>query len=153
MSKEKVFEILMQAEAADITELANRLRTSIPHDVIKTPKQELVMFEMEESVQKIDFNVGEVLVTSAEVRVDDVIGYSMVMDIDEQKALDCALLMGVYEARRPEGRAVEDLVENLNRNMTMRMREEREIVSSTRVEFEVMGGQDPNVKHNVEDNQ
>jgi phosphonate C-P lyase system protein PhnG len=107
---------------------------------------------MEESVDKIDFNVGEVLVTSAEIRVKDVNGYSMVMDIDEQKALDCALLMGVYEAWLPEQSNVAALAERLHRKMRNQLREEREIVNATRVEFEVMGGQDPNVKQNLEEN-
>jgi phosphonate C-P lyase system protein PhnG len=133
MSKCKVFETLMLGKSSDIGLLADRLRESIPHEVIKKPARELVMFQVEESVEKLDFNVGEILVSSAEVRVGDAIGYSMVMDIDEQKALDCALLMAVYEAGLPQ-------------------RREREIVSSTRVNFEVLGGQDPNVKHNVKDN-
>lgn len=147
MSKEKIFETLMQGEAGQIAELASQLHETVPHDVIKPPTRELVMFQVEESVEKIDFNVGEILVTSAEVRVGDTIGYSMVMDSDDAKALDCALLMGIYEAQRPEALAVEALVEELDQQMKARLREEREIVSSTRVAFEVMGGQDPNVKH------
>ncbi len=66
------------------------------------------MFQAEESVEKIDFNVGKVLVTSAEVRVADAIGYSMVMDTDEQKALNSSLkqpyslhLFLVFRCRRP----------------------------------------------------
>jgi len=147
---EKVFEILMQGDAAEIGLLAGRLRESIPHEIIKQPTQELVMFQMEDSVERIDFNVGEVLVTSAEVRVDDAIGYSMVMDMNEQKASDCALLMGVYEAQRPEMKEIEALADSLHQKITHNRREEREIISSTRVKFEVMGGQDPNVNHNAE---
>lgn len=148
MLMEKVFETLMQGDAADLAPLADQLRETIPFEVLKAPTQELVMYQMEESVEKIDFNVGEILVTSAEVRVKDAIGYSMVMETDETKALNCAMLMGVYEAGLPEARAIEDLVEKLDRNRREALRREREIVSSTRVQFEVMGGQDPNVKHN-----
>jgi phosphonate C-P lyase system protein PhnG len=153
MLKEQIFEALMQGDAADIAPLANRFRKSIPHEVIKAPEQELVMFQMEESVERIDFNVGEILVTSAEVRVANAIGYSMIMDIHEDKALDCALLMGIYEASLPEKEEIEALAESLYQKMRHRLREEREIVSSTRVQFEVMGGQDPNVRHNMEENQ
>jgi alpha-D-ribose 1-methylphosphonate 5-triphosphate synthase subunit PhnG len=150
MLKEKIFEIIMQGDPSDIFPLADRMRQSIQHHVIKTPQQELVMFQVEESVEKIDFNVGEVLVTSAEVRVDDTIGYSMIMETDEQKALDCALLMGIYEAGLPQMKEIENLAETIHKKMTEQLREEREIVSSTRVNFEVMGGQDPNIEHNVE---
>jgi phosphonate C-P lyase system protein PhnG len=108
------------------------------------------MFRAEESVEKIDFNVGEVLVTSAEVRVEDAIGYSMIMDTDKQKALDCALLMGIYEAGLPQMKEIENLAEMMHAKKTRQLREEGEIVSSTRVNFEVMGGQDPNIAHNVE---
>jgi alpha-D-ribose 1-methylphosphonate 5-triphosphate synthase subunit PhnG len=152
MEKENVFEVIMQADGEDIASLADELRTSIPHEVIKPPQQELVMFQVEESVEKIDFNVGEVLVTSAEIRVEDTIGYSMVMGNDDQKALDGALLMAVYEAGLSQKKSIEDLAVTLHAKMIRQLREEREIVSSTRVNFEVMGGQDPNIKHNVEEN-
>lgn len=149
MSKEKIFAALMQGDAGDLAPLAAHLRETISFEVLKAPTQELVMFQMEESVEKIDFNVGEILVTSAEVRVKDAIGYSMVMAADEAKALDGALLMGVYEAGLPEAQAVADLAERLDRDRANALRAEREMVSATRVRFEMMGGQDPNVKHNT----
>jgi alpha-D-ribose 1-methylphosphonate 5-triphosphate synthase subunit PhnG len=150
MLKEKIFEIIMQGETADIAPLAEEMRQVIDHCVIKPPQMELVMFQAEESVEKIDFNVGEVLVTSAEVRVEDAIGYSMIMDTDKQKALDCALLMGICEAGLPQMKEIEKLAEILHEKMTQQLQEEREIVSSTRVNFEVMGGQDPNIAHIVQ---
>jgi alpha-D-ribose 1-methylphosphonate 5-triphosphate synthase subunit PhnG len=150
MLKEKIFEIIMQAESADIAPLADKMRQLVDYHVINPPQQELVMFRAEESVEKIDFNVGEVLVTSAEVRVEDAIGYSMIMDTDKQRALDCALLMGIYDAGLPQMKEIEKLAEIIHGKMQQTLREEREIVSSTRVNFEVMGGQDPNIAHNVE---
>ncbi|MGD8293485.1 MAG: phosphonate C-P lyase system protein PhnG [Desulfobacterales bacterium] len=150
MFKEKIFEIIMQAEPADIAPLADKMRQVVDYHVISPPQQELVMFRAEESVEKIDFNVGEVLVTSAEVRVEDAIGYSMIMDTDKQRALDCALLMGIYDAGLPQMKEIEKLAEIIHGKMQQTLREEREIVSSTRVNFEVMGGQDPNIAHNVE---
>jgi phosphonate C-P lyase system protein PhnG len=150
MLKSKVFETLMQGDPEDLAVLAEQLREKIPHQVLKAPTQELVMFQMEESVEKVDFNVGEILVTSAEVRVKDAIGYAMVMAADGAKALDCALLMGIYEAGLPEAQSVAELVELLDRKRRDALRMERECVSATRVHFEVMGGQDPNVKHNIE---
>ena len=153
MLKEKVFEIIMQGAPSDISPLADRLRQSVRHQVIKSPQLELVMFQVEESVEKIDFNVGEVLVTSAEVRVENAIGYSMIMETNEQKALDCALLMAVYEAGVPQMKEIENLAEIMHEKSIQQLREERQIVNSTRVQFEVMGGQDPNIEHNVEKEQ
>jgi phosphonate C-P lyase system protein PhnG len=148
MTKEMVFEALMQADYRDISPLASLLRQSVPHTVIKKPAQELVMFRVEENVEKLDFNVGEVLAVSAEVRVRDVIGYSMVMGTNRDMALDCALLMGVYEAGLPQKPEVEKLAEGLLQKREVGLREEQGIVDSTRVSFELMGGQDPNVSHN-----
>ena len=150
MLKEKIFEIIMQGDPSDIAPLADRMRHIIEHRVIKSPQQELVMFQIEESVEKIDFNVGEVLVTSAEVRVEDTIGYSMIMETDEQKALDCAFLMGIYESGLPQRKEIESLADKIESNITQQLQQEREVVSSTRVNFEVMGGQDPNIEHNVQ---
>jgi phosphonate C-P lyase system protein PhnG len=154
MTKEQVFEAIMGAapgdvaDGGDIAGLAGRLRGSVAHAVVKRPRQELVMFRAEENVEKLDFNVGEVLVTSAEVRVADALGYSAVMSLDEDLALDCAFLMGVYEAGLPEKAAVEELARLLAERAAARRRQEREIADSTRVRFELMGGQDPNIKHN-----
>lgn len=150
MRKEHVFEILMQGDCVEINALAERFRNEIDHEVIKPPSKELVMFRVEESVEKIDFNVGEVLVTSAEVRIGQTIGYSMVMDIDEQKALDCAFLMGIYQEKLPQAVDIEALIERLEQKLLSHQQEERELVESTRVRFEVMGGQDPNVKHQMD---
>ena len=149
MTKEKIFHLLMQGDPETIATGADSLRKKVTHEVIKTPRQELVMFQVEESVEKIDFNVGEILVTSAEVRVEDTMGYAMIMGTNENKALDCALLMAVFEAEHPEKLEVEELAGVLEQIMLKDLREKREIISSTRVNFEVMGGQDPNVKHNT----
>lgn len=150
MNKEEIFEILMQANGEDIASVAHQLGESIDHTVIQPPAQELVMFQAEESVEKIDFNVGEILVTTAHIRVGNAIGFSMVMDMNEAKAFDCALLMGVYEAGLTEADKVEKLAKQLHKKQTEQLREEREIISSTRVNFELMSGQDPNVKHNMD---
>lgn len=140
----------MQAEPVELAGLATELRDNVPHKVVKPPAQELVMFQAEESVEKLDFNVGEILVTTAHVRVAGITGFGMIMDLHPDKALDCALLMGVYEARLPEAGKVEELARLLKTKQDRQLREEREIVSSTRVNFEVMGGQDSNVKHNAD---
>jgi alpha-D-ribose 1-methylphosphonate 5-triphosphate synthase subunit PhnG len=148
MTKEQVFDVLMQAERADVSPLAAELKKTVRYAVLKKPVQELVMFRVEENVEKLDFNVGEVLTTSAEVRVKDVIGYGMVMGLDGELALDCALLMGVYEAGLPRKRDVEELAASLSRKREAALRKEKEIAGSTRVSFELIGGQDPNVSHN-----
>lgn len=148
MTKEKVFEILMQANHEDLAPVAAVMKEQVPYSVIKKPAEELVMFRAEETVEKLDFNVGEVLTTSAEVRVKDTIGYSMVIGMNKELALDCALLMGIYEAGLPQKSEIEELAQKILIKIEKQMREEREIVSSTRVNFEVMGGQDPAVSHN-----
>lgn len=150
MNREEIFGVIMQAKAEQIRPAAEALRRSVPHRIVKEPAQELVMFQAEESVEKIDFNVGEILVTTARVRVNESIGFAMVMDTHQEKALDAALLMGIYEAGLPEAEQVEALAAGLKDYQQGRLREEREIISATRVNFEVMGGQDPNIKHNAE---
>jgi phosphonate C-P lyase system protein PhnG len=149
LTKEIVFESLMQGDPELIRACAENLRPQIDHQVIQAPAQELIMFRAEESVEKIDFNVGEVLVTTAKVQVKDIIGYSMVMDVDNQKALDNAFLMGVFESGVEQSQTVEALARELKHKFEADLRNDREMVSATRVNFEVMGGQDPNIKHNL----
>ncbi|MBN2735895.1 MAG: phosphonate C-P lyase system protein PhnG [Spirochaetales bacterium] len=146
MKQEEIFALFMQAEHDDIIYLANEFKKEFDYEIIRKPEQGLVMFRAEETVEKLDFNVGEILMTTAEIKIANVLGYSMIMGMNNEKALDCAVILGVYEAISTQQDKIIKLAKQLKLKNESRLREEREIASSTRVHFEVMGGQDPNVK-------
>ena len=72
----------------------------------------------------------------------------MVMGINNEKAIDNAVIMSVYESDLPEKKELDGLIIKLKNEKMNKMIEEREIINSTRVRFETMGGQDTGVSHN-----
>lgn len=135
----------MQAEPEDLQEMANVMRKRYSPEVTRGPNLGLLMLRVEESVEHLVFNVGEILVTTAEVRISDSLGYAMILGSDKEKALDAAVLMAVVEAELPERKEVEELALRLKAKAEDKLREEQEVINSTRVRFELMGGQDPSV--------
>lgn len=145
MERDEIFETIMQAEPEDIKEMANVMREWYSPEVTRGAESALLMLRVEESVEHLVFNAGEILVTTAEVRISDSLGYAMILGSDKEKALDAAVLMAAVEAELPGGKEVEELALRLKATAEGRLREEQEVANSTRVRFELMGGQDPNV--------
>ena len=148
MKKKEIFEVLMQSQSDKVDALSEKLKKTIPFEIIKKPEEGLMMFRMQESIENIAFNVGEVLVTQAEVKVENSLGYAMIMGMNKESALNKAFLMGILAAGLPESTEIIDLAYVVKEEKVKKMKEEREIINSTRVKFETMGGQDPNVSHN-----
>ena len=90
----------------------------------------------------------EILVTTCEAKINSNLGYAMVMGINNEKAVNNAIIMAVYESDLPEKKEIENLILKLKDEQKNKMIEEREIINSTRVRFETMGGQDTGVSHN-----
>lgn len=148
--KKEIFTAVMSRRDKRIDELAEAIQQKYEVTMIKKPQRGLVMYRGAESVQEMPFNAGEVLVTTAEAMINDVIGYAMVMGMDELQAHNASVVMAALEAGVPEREEVRLLADKLKHEKQTKMLKEREIINSTRVNFEVMGGQDPNVSHNKE---
>lgn len=148
MTKEEIFEILMNTEYKDIDLLAEELKKIISYELIKKPEHSLVMFRMQENVENLIFNVGEILVTVCEVKVFDSIGYAMILDTDFKKAENRAFLMAIYLSENEIKEKVTSLAIKIKEFILKDLEKEKEIINSTRVNFELMGGQDTNVSHN-----
>ena len=149
MDKKEIYEIMVQSKPDAVKELAEKLEKKYTFEITRKPETGLLMFRAEESVEHLHFNVGEILVTSAEVRLDNALGYSMVMGGDKNFAFYCALIMTALEAELPETKEIEALAHKLKKDMEAELRKEQKIIASTRVNFEVMGGQDPGVMKNM----
>src|SRR5208337_2750921 len=60
-------------------------------DIVKTPETGLLMMTVKDSFD-VEFYLGEILVTEAEVRYDGKKGYSMVMGDESDRALAAAVV-------------------------------------------------------------
>ena len=148
MDKKEIFEIIMQSDSTKINELAKEIEKKYTVETVKKCEQGLLMFRAKESVENLCFNVGEILVTTCEVKIEKFLGYAMILGMDQLRCYSSAVLMALLETDFCENAMIRELAVELKALIMEKYQEEKEIVSSTRVKFETMGGQDKTVAHN-----
>ncbi|HWQ61219.1 MAG TPA: phosphonate C-P lyase system protein PhnG [Negativicutes bacterium] len=139
LPRARIFELIAQARPATVDGLAKKLGDAVAVEVIKPPEAVVVMSRVRETVDNAVFNLGEVLVTEAEVVISGVKGYMMVMGLDKAKALNGAVLDAVTASGHPlTGEIIAGLLadEGVRRNHHHRL---WAAVKRTQVDF--IGGQ------------
>jgi alpha-D-ribose 1-methylphosphonate 5-triphosphate synthase subunit PhnG len=112
-----------------------------PVEIRQEPTPQLVMQRVREPVEGRPFNLGEVLVTAAEVVVDGARGFAMVAGRAEAKAVSGAIVDAAVEAGHPRSPAIAaDLEAALADHEDRRAREWSES-RATAVEFDTMEDQ------------
>ena len=137
------FELIAGCGEATLAGLANDVLADDPQlDVRQEPRPQLLMQRVREPVERRPFNLGEVLVTPAEVKLDDTRGFAMVPGKAERAALSGAIADAAVAAGHE---ATADIVAALREAATHR-RERRQTAwaesKHTAVEFETMEGQE-----------
>ena len=107
--------------------------------ITRPPRAGLVMMTVKDSLA-VDFHLGEVLATEAEVLLGGERGYGLIVGEDPRKALARAAADALMRCRRPielYGKVCECLESARQRQIT-RYAEEAALVASTRVNFDLM---------------
>jgi alpha-D-ribose 1-methylphosphonate 5-triphosphate synthase subunit PhnG len=87
------FELLAATAGDTLAELANAvLETDPPFSVLQEPEPQLLMQRVREPVERRPFNLGEVVVTPAEVEVGGSRGFAMYPGKAERAALSGAIV-------------------------------------------------------------
>lgn len=87
------FELISACDAETLLNLADDvLDGETPVRILQEPKPQLLMQQVREPVERRPFNLGEVLVTAAEVTVAGERGFAMVAGKAESKAVSGAIL-------------------------------------------------------------
>lgn len=129
--------LLAAADAAELIALADRLIEQHGEpSVIQAPDVALLSMQVREPVERTRFQLGDVLVTSAEVVIGGAEGWAMRMGGDRAATLAAAVCSGVAD----HGLDGSDLVDELCRRTAERLERERLVewaeLVATRVEFE-----------------
>jgi alpha-D-ribose 1-methylphosphonate 5-triphosphate synthase subunit PhnG len=106
--------------------------------VLQEPRPQLVMQQAVEPVEHQPFNLGEVVVTAAEVELDDAKGFAMVAGKAERKALAGAVVDAGVALGHPR---TDDIAEGLTAAATERSERRRRQWAESRattVDFETM---------------
>lgn len=106
--------------------------------VLQAPTPQLVMQQVTEPVHRDAFNLGEVLVTAAEVELSETKGFAMVPGKAEKPALSGAVLDAAVECEHPHTPAIVSALEAAAADREARRRRRWGETRETRVEFEEM---------------
>ena len=106
--------------------------------VLQAPSPRLVMQQVTEPVAKEPFNLGEVLVTSAEIALRDERGFAMVPGKAEKPALSGAILDAAVESDHPLTPEIVDSLETAAAASEQERRQRWGQARETTVDFEEM---------------
>jgi alpha-D-ribose 1-methylphosphonate 5-triphosphate synthase subunit PhnG len=109
-----------------------------PVEIRQEPTPQLVMQRVREPVQARPFNLGEVLVTAAEVAVDGAAGFAMVPGKAEAKAVSGAIVDAAVEAGHPRSSAIAEDLEAAAATREQRRQREWAESRATTVQFDTM---------------
>lgn len=136
------FELIAACEAETLGRFANDvLADDPPLFVRQEPRPQLIMQQVQEPVERRPFNLGEVLVTPAEVDLDGARGFAMVPGKSERAALSGAIVDAAVAGGH---KTTADIVEALE-DVDARRREQRRRTwaesKHTTVDFQSMEGE------------
>ncbi|AUG49318.1 phosphonate C-P lyase system protein PhnG [Haloarcula taiwanensis] len=137
------FELIAACEGGTLARFANDvLADDPPLSVRQEPRPQLVMQQVREPVERRPFNLGEVLVTPAEVELDGARGFAMLPGKRERAALSGAIVdaavAGDHEAT-PDIVAALEAVADSERDQRRRAWAESK---HTAVDFQTMEGEE-----------
>ena len=133
------FELIAGCDGETLVGLADDLLDGeTPVHVLQEPKAQLLMQRVREPVERRPFNLGEVLVTAAEVEYDDERGFAMVAGKAEAKAVSGAIVDAAVAAGHPEHAQICDTLSGAAADREATRRRQWAESRATTVEFDTM---------------
>lgn len=138
MNQDKRFELMARANKIQICEMANKILKDTNVDVVKKPIGGMIMMRFVDTAKNQAFNLGEVLITEAEVRIGDNRGYAMMMGMELEATLAGAILDAAVESGHLLSSRIIDLLRTEEERFKNELQEMRLKVNTTKVDFEAM---------------
>ncbi|MEA3294418.1 MAG: phosphonate C-P lyase system protein PhnG [Euryarchaeota archaeon] len=138
MNQDKRFELIARANKIQICEMAKKILKDTNVDVIKKPIGGMIMMRFVDTAKNQAFNLGEVLITEAEVRIGDNMGYAMMMGMEFEATLAGAILDAAVESGHPLSSEIIDLLRIEEERLKNELQKMRSKVNTTKVDFEAM---------------
>lgn len=135
------FELIAGAPRESLVEHARAiLDGDTTVEILQQPDPKLVMQRVTEPVERRPFNLGEVLVTAAEVELEDERGFAMVPGRARAKAVSGAIVDAAVEADHDRREAIADDLRTIAADRRERQRRQWAESRATTVEFGTMEG-------------
>jgi alpha-D-ribose 1-methylphosphonate 5-triphosphate synthase subunit PhnG len=139
MQRREAMGILASAGAADLATAFERFDHSPEHRVLRGPETGLVMVRGRVGGGGGQFNVGEVTVTRASVRLDSgAVGHAYCLGTDGEKVVRAALVDAMWQEDATRQRIERDVLEPLRAIQDEADRRLREETAATQVDFFTM---------------
>lgn len=136
------FELIAACEEATLATFANEvLEDDPPLSVRQDPRPQLLMQQVREPVERRPFNLGEVLVTPAEVDLAGTRGFAMVSGKAERAALSGAIVDAAVAANHELTPSIVEALEDASTRQRERRQQAWAESKHTTVEFETMEDQ------------
>ncbi len=137
------FELIAACEEATLAQFANEILQTDPSvSVRQAPRPQLVMQQVREPVERRPFNLGEVLVTPAEVELDGVGGFAMVPGKAERAAFSGAIVDAAVAGEHERTAAIVTTLRDVATDQQARRNRAWAESKHTAVEFDTMEGQE-----------
>jgi alpha-D-ribose 1-methylphosphonate 5-triphosphate synthase subunit PhnG len=137
------FELIAACEESTLARFADDvLEDDPPLSVHQDPRPQLLMQQVQEPVERRSFNLGEVLVTPAEVELDGTRGFAMVPGKAERAALSGAIVDAAVAAGHETCPSIVTALEEVATRQQERRRTGWAESKHTAVEFETMEGKE-----------
>ena len=133
------FELIAACDGTVLARFANEVLDSDPPlAILQEPKPQLLMHRVHEPVEHRPFNLGEVVVTPAEVELDGERGFAMQPGKAERAALSGAIVDAAVAGGHDRARAMADELEAAAERREVERAREWSESRQTAVEFETM---------------
>ncbi|MGL4655493.1 MAG: phosphonate C-P lyase system protein PhnG [Sarcina sp.] len=138
MERKRRTEILIKGRRKVLEHMVAHIRSMCEIKVVEKPNVALTMIKMRERGKGGLFYIGEVIVTEAKVYVEKALGLGIVSGIDEEKALDLAIIDGFYNLNLGEEELFYEIL--LREEARIKALEDRKKdgILKTKVNFETM---------------
>ncbi len=138
-SRRRRMGILARCEAGDLKRLWEGLALDPAHEALRGPETGLVTLRGRTGGGGAPFNVGEVSVTRATVRLEDgCVGHAVMLGRDRVKARLAAVIDALADHPDHAGRIEAELLAPLEAGLAQADEQLREETAATRVEFFTM---------------
>ncbi|HBG5344906.1 TPA: phosphonate C-P lyase system protein PhnG [Clostridioides difficile] len=134
--------ILINMNLEKLEKIYSMIKDTSSISIIKEPNLATVMVRANESVKNTTFNLGEILVTECSVKVDESLGYGIVAENNNRKAIYLAVIDAILHSNNSK---FDELKKYINKSVyEENLRYEQEIIdefsliNKTKVQFNTM---------------
>lgn len=132
--------VLVEGDREVLASFAQAAAAHLQVEVFKEPVEELVMLKVREGAAKSTFFLGEALMVSCIVQVEDTYGYGMLLGEDREAAYQLAVVDAAYahDAEWCEHAGWNETLCEQQALLSEEEQEQRARIAKTRVDFSTM---------------